>query len=772
MFGLFDYIRTSVQRKLLVLNILLVAVVAITLYLFLMANFQRMTDFFLDQNKQGMEATVDDYLAKYVQEKAFATWLQIDSAQKHLTILGQTAQRILDNYDEIQTNPALLEFPIFATELTEQLGALTSPSTAVTDAFIPPPIADLQQARDLLEVTGLLNLNMDAIVETNQNSAFVYFVGNPETPVTRAYPNIHLVNALGDGLDLLFWQDYFAANPEGWAQWYSDPALRERVPNPITMEPPYQDAAGQGLILTMFYPLWDAEADTFAGAVGADITLNSIIDNLLSITVAETGFAFLLNGNGEVIAMPAAGQELFDINLTATETGGLSYYTGSLAGSENSAVQALDETIRSAEEGVYRFDPSNGADPDAAIHRVTFTHLPAFSNSQYEPDSWTVAIAVPEAEIFQVLNQTATAIQEERGRLGTLSVAILLGFLVIAVIASVQISHNVTRDLRTLADAAEQVSAKNYAVDLKLKSRDEIGQLGKTFGFMAEEIRQYTTHLEERIAERTADLQLANDQITKLNERLQDENLRMSAELDVARQLQMMVLPAEGEIEAIDDLDIAGYMQPADEVGGDYYDIVHVGDSVYLGIGDVTGHGLPAGVIMLMAQTAMLTLSQNGEQDMERLLSVMNQVLYRNILRIQENKTMTLAALHYQNQRFALVGQHESVLICRNNGQIEEIDTMDLGFPIGLEYEIDDFLATTQFELAPGDVMLLYTDGVTEAERSDGEQFGITRLKEALAHHHQLPAKAIVEQMINDVHTFIGSQTIYDDISALVVKQR
>jgi len=316
------------------------------------------------------------------------------------------------------------------------------------------------------------------------------------------------------------------------------------------------------------------------------------------------------------------------------------------------------------------------------------------------------------------------------------------------------------------------VSAKNYAVDLKLKSQDEIGQLGKSFGLMAEEIREYTTHLEDRIAERTADLQKANDQITRLNDKLRDENVRMSAELDVARQLQMMVLPAKEEISVIAELDIAGYMQPADEVGGDYYDIVRVGDSIYFGIGDVTGHGLPAGVIMLMAQTAMLTLSQNGEQDMERLLSVVNQVLYRNILRIQENKTMTLAALHYQDRRFALVGQHESVLICRHDGQIEEIDTMDLGFPVGLEYEIDDFLGTTHFALAPGDVMLLYTDGVTEAERSDGQQFGIERLKDTLSRHHALPAQALIEQMMNDVHAFIDGQTIYDDISALVVKQR
>ncbi|MEZ4619308.1 MAG: hypothetical protein R2867_27890 [Caldilineaceae bacterium] len=126
MFSFFHYIRSSVQRKLLVVNMLLVTIVAVTLYLFLMANFQRMTDFSLQQNKEGTETTVDDYLTKYVQEKAFATWLQINQAQNNLTVLV-VPRKILDHYGEIQANPALLDFSVFRTQLTEDRGALTSP---------------------------------------------------------------------------------------------------------------------------------------------------------------------------------------------------------------------------------------------------------------------------------------------------------------------------------------------------------------------------------------------------------------------------------------------------------------------------------------------------------------------------------------------------------------------------------------------------------------------------------------------------------------------
>jgi sigma-B regulation protein RsbU (phosphoserine phosphatase) len=271
---------------------------------------------------------------------------------------------------------------------------------------------------------------------------------------------------------------------------------------------------------------------------------------------------------------------------------------------------------------------------------------------------------------------------------------------------------------------------------------------------------------------RTADLQQANEQISLLNERLKDENIRLSAELDVARQVQMMVLPPESETSAIGELDIACYMNPADEVGGDYYDVVRAGDSIIISIGDVTGHGLPAGIIMLMAQTALLTLSQNGERDMSRMLAVLNRVIYQNIERIRENKSMTLAAIRYHERDFYLAGQHESVIICRSDGRIEEIDTIDLGFPIGLESDIDDFLTGAKFQMEPGDTLMLYTDGITEAENEAGEMFTLPRLMDLLAAYHDRDAREIVDLILADLYAYIGRTPIYDDISLVIIKQR
>lgn len=523
--------------------------------------------------------------------------------------------------------------------------------------------------------------------------------------------------------------------------------------------------------MTLFYPLWNKQTNQFAGAVGADIRLDSIIANILSFQVARTGFAFLVNGSGEVVAMPQTGFEIFELDLQEFGQGSLTYYRGALANSTNPAVQDLATLITTEEQGILTIDLArDGGAPQREL--IAFSSLPALSDGNYNPDRWRIVLAVPEAEVFEVLTQTDAAVNAERTRISAISLALVLGSLMIVTLIAVRFSRVATRDLRALAAAAEGVSAKQYDIEIKLNSKDEIGQLGRVFNTMAREIRDYTNNLEQMVADRTAALRNANAEITRLNEQLRDENLRLGAELDVARRLQMMVLPPAKEIQAINALDIACYMRPADEVGGDYYDVLQIDDSVFLGIGDVTGHGLPAGIIMLMAQTAYLTLSQSGERDMERIAQVLNRVLYHNIVRIQEDKNMTMAVLHYRDRELTLVGQHESVIICRAAGEIEIIDTLDLGLPMGLEEDIDDFVMTKRLTLASGDVMLLYTDGITEAENAQRQQFGVEGIIAGLRTYHTLPATDIVNRLTADVYAFIGESTIYDDLSLLVVKQR
>ncbi len=255
-------------------------------------------------------------------------------------------------------------------------------------------------------------------------------------------------------------------------------------------------------------------------------------------------------------------------------------------------------------------------------------------------------------------------------------------------------------------------------------------------------------------------------------EKLKEENLRLSAEVEITRRLQQMILPKTEELKQIKELDIAGFMEPATDVGGDYYDVLNHNGRVKIGIGDVTGHGLESGVVMIMVQTAIRTLMTQHETDPLKFLSVINRTIFDNVARINSDKNLTLSLLDYEDNCLRLSGQHESLIVVRKGGEIEIIDTIDLGFPVGLEEDISDFLGETQILLNAGDVVVLYTDGITEAEDPRGEMYGLQRLCKIVSQNWEQSAQEIKTAVIDDVKQHIDTQTVYDDITLLVIKQK
>ncbi|UBF29585.1 SpoIIE family protein phosphatase [Kovacikia minuta CCNUW1] len=267
-------------------------------------------------------------------------------------------------------------------------------------------------------------------------------------------------------------------------------------------------------------------------------------------------------------------------------------------------------------------------------------------------------------------------------------------------------------------------------------------------------------------------LALANQEIVSLNQQLESENLRMSAELSVTRQLQQMILPREDELSQVEGLEISGFMEPAAEVGGDYYDVQTHNGLVKIGIGDVMGHGLESGMLMLMVQTAVKTLLINQETNSTQLLNTLNQVIYENARRMNSDKNITLVLLDYDQGQIRVSGQHEQVIVVRADGKIEQIDTDDLGFPLGLVADISAFVTQTQIQLDSGDGVVLYTDGITEAENSTRDLYGLERLCEIVSQNWQKSVHEIRQALVDDVYRHIGDQKIYDDITLLVLKQK
>jgi len=253
---------------------------------------------------------------------------------------------------------------------------------------------------------------------------------------------------------------------------------------------------------------------------------------------------------------------------------------------------------------------------------------------------------------------------------------------------------------------------------------------------------------------------------------LKQETQKLRAELNIAKQIQTMVLPAEPELKQIPELDIACFMRPADEVGGDYFDVIRMEDNILIGMGDVTGHGLSSGIVMLMAQTAIRSVAEVYNDDPSRILPILNRILYSNIKRIKEDRSMTLSLISYKKGKFTVAGQHESVVVCRASGKIEIHDTIDAGFYIGLTPELAGKGKSFSFKLNKDDLMFLYSDGVTEAENEKKEQFGIENLCRTIKKYHALPADSVKSSLVKDLYNYMGETEIFDDISFMVVKQK
>ena len=233
-----------------------------------------------------------------------------------------------------------------------------------------------------------------------------------------------------------------------------------------------------------------------------------------------------------------------------------------------------------------------------------------------------------------------------------------------------------------------------------------------------------------------------------------------------------MILPKEAELDQIPELEIAGFSEPAAEVGGDYYDIMPQSDRIKIGIGDVTGHGLESGVLAIMVQTAVRALLANNETDPVQFLNVLNRTIYDNLQRMNCDKNLTFALIDYQGGRLRLSGQHEQLIVVRSGGSVELIDTIDLGFPLGIVSDIADFVAYADIQLNSGDVVVLYTDGITEAEDINGVQYGLDRLCKVTSRNRHRSAAEIRQAAIADLRQHIGNQTVYDDITLLVFKQK
>jgi sigma-B regulation protein RsbU (phosphoserine phosphatase) len=514
-------------------------------------------------------------------------------------------------------------------------------------------------------------------------------------------------------------------------------------------------------VITASVPVYDINQQTLLGVCATDFLLSVELDSFLSqLEVGKTGETFIIERSGVLVSSSTSTEEQLVVStgeqierLQATE-------------STNPLVQATAQYLMQSFK--------NDLTPIQTKQEFTFWLNGKRQFLQVVPFrdnrglDWLIAVVIPEADFMEQIHTNTRY-----------TVLLCVAALAIATTIGVLTARWVTRPILDLNAAAREIAQGRWDTTVSIAHRDEIGELSQSFNQMAQQLQASFVALEDankvletRVDERTVELKAANEEISLLNARLKQENLRMSAELDVARKLQKMILPREHELAQISGLEIAGFMEAANEVGGDYYDVLQGRDRLRIGIGDVTGHGLESGVLMIMVQTAVRTLLAIDERDPIKVFGALNQVIYHNTRRMDSTKNLTLALLDYQDGHLSLSGQHEEVIIVRSNGEVEQIDTIDLGFPLGIVDNIADFVAQQHIQLNSGDVAVLYTDGITEATNTQREFYGLERLIRVIQQTGQQSVYDIRQAVIEDLMNHIGTQRVFDDITLLVLKQK
>jgi serine phosphatase RsbU (regulator of sigma subunit) len=240
-------------------------------------------------------------------------------------------------------------------------------------------------------------------------------------------------------------------------------------------------------------------------------------------------------------------------------------------------------------------------------------------------------------------------------------------------------------------------------------------------------------------------------------------------ELAIAREVQMGLLPKHARLPGFE---VAATMRPASQVGGDFFDILTSGEDprFWLLIGDASGHGLEAGLVILMAQAAaQATVRARPTMRPREVVGDVNRVVYENLRqRMNRDDYLTFMTMcHEGDGRFVMAGGHLPAFVARRDGTVSMIDPA--GPWCGILPDLEMHLEEKELVLHPGDVFCLVTDGILEARAAHGEMFGEDRLLSALRDVVGLPANEALARLLSRVAAFAPVQE--DDMTIVLVSR-
>jgi sigma-B regulation protein RsbU (phosphoserine phosphatase) len=239
---------------------------------------------------------------------------------------------------------------------------------------------------------------------------------------------------------------------------------------------------------------------------------------------------------------------------------------------------------------------------------------------------------------------------------------------------------------------------------------------------------------------------------------------RSKAELRIASDIQRSFLPEH--IPPIAGFDLAATSIPAMEVGGDFYDFIPGGSRLGMVIADVSGKSVPAALFMALSRTIVRANATHHEKGTDVLRDANDMISADSRSGMFVTLFYGVLEEHSRNLVYANAGHPPPILLCSDSEEFTnlEVTGVALGMMGGLEYE------ERTINLSSGDIVVLYTDGVTEAINSDMEQYGLKRLRLVVHRSRHLSSQRILDNILEDILNFSGDQAQFDDITMIIVK--
>lgn len=319
-----------------------------------------------------------------------------------------------------------------------------------------------------------------------------------------------------------------------------------------------------------------------------------------------------------------------------------------------------------------------------------------------------------------------------------------------------------------------QIGAVFNVVALSLGLTDRIN-------VMKNNLLELNIHLEDKVRDRTEELEEAmkelevvNETILNFNQTLEDAQRRAAIDMEMAANVQAGMLPKQAP--QTGDMDIAFAYKPMSSVSGDFYDFYEIGGKLAgVGIFDVSGHGVASGLITMIARSIFFRNIRTGAgKPLNQVLDKSNRELINEIGAIENYLTGIL--LRFNGPTVEYVNAAHSDLICKKGetGEVGIVNRKDndiRGFFLGVRDVEAPYEALT-FQLKPNDVLLLYTDCLYEGRNQQGEEYGLARLKQSLKNAPDAGAREILDCLLNDFDKFTGLAEPADDLTVIVIKKR